>query len=1582
MRRTCGVLLGVGILGLASSWHVLPVLAQPPAVPPAVGGQPGAQRPFLRGQLPAGLMVAADVGPTNEFTDAITLPSDRQAKKRIEAAEDCIKDEDWGNAARLLQALLDAKEDVFLQVRRQDLNGRETVHWTSVRAEANRLIGSMPAHGLQFYELQFGPPAKALLAEARKKGDAQLLTEVAQRYFHTEAGAEATNLLGTLHLDRGRYLMAALCFERLLDRQAARDADPLLLFKAALAFRRAGEANRADRTFRQLSARVGREGLRLADQTASVSRLREAFDAPFEAPPDADTRQVALYRGNASRTGVGRGSMPFLLERQWQNPTIPDRPAEQPNETKRWVLDALGRSEGRLPSFFPIATGGRVIYRDYAGVAAVDARTGELIWRSNSPVSLDGLIGQELNTDRRRQVESWHKLYLTGNNLSILFENSTVGTLSTDNSRVFFVDDLLLPPHPNLWQPFNWSGGRPSFGALEEAANQSRLMALDLATEGKALWIKGDKTYDSSDLVGSYFLGPPLPLGGKLYVLTEKNTQLRLVCLDPQKGDVLWTQTLATARDKLLMDVGRRIQAVHLAYGEGVLVCPTNAGAILGVDLLSQSLVWAHSYREGTPAATAPRPPAQPFPLPPGAPGFARPVPHQYLTTPDWKTSAPVIQDGKVVFTAPDAASLHCLNLRDGTLLWKEERKDDLYLAGVFQGKVLLVGKSACRALNLADGKQLWKIETGPPSGQGVASGDFYYLPLRKGEVCQINLEMGRIEARSPALKDESPGNLIFYGDRVISQNETHLAAFEHVEAKLARADAELRKDAHSAPALLARGELRLYQGDLAGAAADLRQALDGKATPEVAVKTKTRLYETLTELLQRDWRAGEKYLDEYRRLATLDIPANATAEEKQRLEEEQRQRTERLLYLTARGREQEGRLKEAFAAYLAYGTAAGARGPIAVPDDLSVRARPDLWVQGRIGALVARATPEQRRLLEADVAERWQTLQHKGDLDAWRQFVTVFGSLFTVGNEARLQLAERLLEENHGLEAEMHLLQLAALPSEPRTAARALDALARLMARKGLLEDAVYYYRILQRDFPNVPLRDGRTGSEVFGELATDKRFLLYLDDPSAVPLEGALRAEAKSGQMPAVHRLIPFEPRGDVSPFFQRHRLSLVQMLQTNTFQLALLDRDTGEERWTHPIGTGGLSYALPSLYNGRATYFLRGHFAVFQLGTIIYGFDLLDRKKLWEWNLLGSESTNPAANLIHIDDTGVTLTNASGVKVRLGQLGPVAASYVCLKTRDGLVALDPIRGVELWRKADVPTQTQLFGDENRVYLIEMREGGPGPGRALRGADGAADAVPDFSAAFARKQRILGGRLLTVNSDPARGLTLALYDIPSGQDVWSKTFAHGSLSLQTEDQDLAAVVEPDGKVTIIDLAARRELARTSVKPEHLAKVDGGLLLQDAGHFYIALNQPAEANAMRQGPFPNLVGMRSAPVNGMVYAFHRATGELHWHTTAPVENQLLLLDQFAELPMLVFTSNTNEASQINRGSLVQTTRTLTIEKRTGKILWDRRTTSQLSHFHTLKVNRPMGIFDLISPTITLRHAVEGGTRVPSQGGP
>ena len=72
-----------------------------------------------------------------EFTDALTLPTKRDAKNVIDATEDYIKASEWAVVCQLLQSLLEEKEDNFVQVKRVAADGQETQVWTSVRAEAS-----------------------------------------------------------------------------------------------------------------------------------------------------------------------------------------------------------------------------------------------------------------------------------------------------------------------------------------------------------------------------------------------------------------------------------------------------------------------------------------------------------------------------------------------------------------------------------------------------------------------------------------------------------------------------------------------------------------------------------------------------------------------------------------------------------------------------------------------------------------------------------------------------------------------------------------------------------------------------------------------------------------------------------------------------------------------------------------------------------------------------------------------------------------------------------------------------------------------------------------------------------------------------------------------------------------------------------------------------------------------------------------------------------------------------------------------------------------------------------------------------
>src|SRR5262249_3581573 len=155
---------------------------------------------------------------------------------------------------------------------------------------------------------------------------------------------------------------------------------------------------------------------------------------------------------------------------------------------------------------------------------------------------------------------------------------------------------------------------------------------------------------------------------------------------------------------------------------------------------------------------------------------------------------------------------------------------------------------------------------------------------------------------------------------------------------------------------------------------------------------------------------------------------------------------------------------------------------------------RADVWVRGRIAAMMANAEKSKRKPLEAKIAKQWQAIRSKNDLEAVRRFVSTFDVPFKVGREARLRLADLLMEKNDKTaftEVEMVLLQLTGAniqDEDPETVARAYDALARLEIRKGTTEsmrEAAAFFRKLGREFAKVEIRDGKTGADLFSDLA-----------------------------------------------------------------------------------------------------------------------------------------------------------------------------------------------------------------------------------------------------------------------------------------------------------------------------------------------------------------------------------------------------------------------------------------------------------------------------------------------------------------
>ena len=423
---------------------------------------------------------------------AVFRPAPRELSLRLSRARKAIETEDFNEAVLELGRLLaesepvesgdqgaDESQDYFVGPR------GEGTH-VSLKAEAQRLIGSMPAKGREWYEVQFGAEARKMLEDAARKGDVSMLTNVSRRYFHTKAGYEATLILGRIRMDSGSPLAAALCFRRLADSPVANDFEPELSVLTASCWLASNAPDRAQQTLAALVKKLPGAKLRIGG--AEITLPRDEVQAREQLETLLALRRLErggplvewpLYRGDATRTAQVTGDAP-LASARWRLPTANDPNDEQIVEqiAKRY----LSQGVPALPSMQPLAVQNYVLMRTTDGVWGVDVRTGKRKWpfpwveMESSP--------QSLNT---RNVPLGANAAARENELrQRLYEDAPYGQMSSDGESVYLLDSLAFAS-PSMQGPFIQV--RPGARGLVSA---NQLVALDLRREGKLQWIIGD----------------------------------------------------------------------------------------------------------------------------------------------------------------------------------------------------------------------------------------------------------------------------------------------------------------------------------------------------------------------------------------------------------------------------------------------------------------------------------------------------------------------------------------------------------------------------------------------------------------------------------------------------------------------------------------------------------------------------------------------------------------------------------------------------------------------------------------------------------------------------------------------------------------------------------------------------------------------------------------------------------------------------------------------------------------------------------------------------------------------------------
>jgi len=1518
-----------------------------------------------------------------ELAENVFLPAERLVLQRLSQAGELSRQARYAEAARYLGVILNGPEDYFFQ---PDKN--EPIH-RSLKSEARRLIAEMPKKGREFYEIQYGARARRMLTEAISTGDRDRLADVSQQFYHTDAGYEATLLLGLDHLDHGRPLAAALTLQRL--RQAMSDShrfEPTLSLAMATCRLQAGMPQEAQAALAALKQNLGRETVAIAGKQVSLfTRESEALPwlvgliGPQNTSGEGRADSWAMFRGGPSRNAAGGGGAP-LLNVRWQIP-LADGPLEE-KHLRRLQRSSLERGVATLPGLHPLVVDDVVLMRTMRNLLAVDSVTGKRLWE----VPLDELW-ETVAVRNTGEADAFSRppVQLAVNLQHRIWDDAAYGTLSSDGRLVFSIEDLDKPMRASAAARTLAVPGR----SQTTAKAYNRLTARDVHT-GRLKWppLGGPADEFALRQAETFFLGPPLPLSGQLYVLAEIKGEIRLLALDARSGDLLWSQQLAVVQRGIFADRLRRLAGASPSYCDGILICPTSTGAVVAVELATQSLLWGFRYKR--PKFIGQR--AAFFAMQMG--GYAGSQPPQ-----GWRDATACIADGRVLVSPVEWDSLHCLSLIDGKHLWEYCREDDLYVACVHRDKVVLVGNGSVRAVCLSDTqtvtetvrtieaaggrgetverevevtrpKPAWGGRTVSlprgtmPSGRGFRSGDRYFLPLSSAEVMTIDLVTGKSTHVSKSRKENVPGNLVCYRGKIISQGFDCVEEFYQLDAARQDADRLLAKDPEDPEGLSLRAEILLDEGKRAEAIELLCRAHEQQRHPETPtcsqehgpgcrLRTRELLRDALLDGLQTRFAA-------YR----------GRAEEIEQLIDNSEQRAT-FLRLMAVGLRQAGDWQEAMDHYLKLidldrkcvaGVSDGDRME-RVSSSLSVRR--DRWIRAQLAVLRSEAAAEAA-VIDRVVEAQLQAALERPNIDPLQRFLNYFGDHPAV-DEARDELFVRLKNSDRLLEAEL-LLWPRQRSSDPTVAGEATAELAELLRQAERPDDAAMCYKRLGGEFAEVACRNGKTGKEILDALPEGDPVGQALHRDTDWPV-GKVEVELKTvnsiGTSGAIFGGYPLSYHGSRRPFFSETTLHLDKNQHALQGFGAL-----GEQRWKISLLDPGARNATPFYPNQIR---VRGHLMLLSTGYKVLAVDTLGRSETGEPASLWSQDlTDPNLELAGLGRLPIQIAvqpwgwqqfqMARYRNVKPSTLGPVTSHYVCFQRYGELVVADPLSGEVFWIRRDVPPESVLFGDEQYVFAVAPTAATVGRGES------AVNLAKNEAVVF----RALDGKLLGKRKLPASGSEVAAaatgsYALSPDDPPWIGTFGRqilvwrpsyeqcvlemfdpweqrvpwparafsGQAKYCLVGQEAIGVMEPDGRFLLLSLADGRTIAETQLEPETtLSEI---VVLRFATQYVLVTNSPNGGSPATGSPATGSQSMIQ-PLRGVLHKeIHRGRvysfgpdGELLWPQPVKIENQHLLLHQPARLPVLAFACQLHHRTE--RGSLRYGVSVLLIDKRTGRKIY------------------------------------------------
>ncbi len=1442
-----------------------------------------------------------------EFTRDWFLAPGRNIERMIEQSESLIEDGRYREGVLLLQQILDKHEDFFLAP-----NSTMTL-----RRRIEQILLTLPPAGREIYELEYGKEAEYQLKLYEETRDASHLSDIMRQYRATIAGQSASLIVLSRTFDRGDYLAAATLGTDLLERQTlTRDQRISVMWQTAFSWNTCHQDARAKVLLDQLRTLTTNDEFVRKSQFLSIpvpTQLGPSEESASEGTLQAGKSTVDVHpvnewrmpRGTVDRNPAVGALNSIMIDRKI---TALRRTSQPEFQTEvDYLLEQMKNvppkdpAARQLMATNPILTKDLMVTRTLSGLSAFELPSGKKVWETAFNdlefefIAKNSLYAPSISEDDYPETL---KRYLIQKSL---MNDVISSTISSDGSRVYVIQNggvlgvrqsPQLSDHPILTKSFN------------------KLSAYDMKT-GKISWqVGGSHSATKLPLAGLYFLGPPVEWNGVAYVLGELNQEIRLYALDPVKGEPLWSQPLALTVSPPEMDLERRIQGLTVSVIDGILICPTGVGVVSAFNPTTRQLLW-NTYLFDT------NNPDSQF-----SQGNLRNVnaannPYlQYQTKlkqliePDWMDYPVICTSQEILVVSPEDDSLFCLNV-DGTIRWKIPRNNNLCVAGIYQGTVLVYSDQQFSAIDAASGKPTWAqpIQIPQPTGQGLRAGSHYYLPVEGHRIWTIDLERGRLLVETALPEEISIGHLMIHQDQLALYTPDELWLFRSVADVKKTLSMEIAANPNDGMLWLRKGQLELQQhNDEAGIAALKRAYELNPAGPAREV-----LALSLLENLRTDFQKTQKDLELLKVLIT-DPQMKA-----------------RLLVWTVNGLIQHGQLKEAYNTLIEQIDATGFA-DVLITTENNHAVRIDRWIDKRLQLIAVDPKNDFQDQMTRELTEWVRKRISKGD-----SIEAAFRNL-PVPEETLAGWTKSVLKDPQldSAALECHLIWLRQTGT-PEQAGWASEHYADLIAGWKL---AGWESRLLKivgelgERFAAITIDEDLTGEGAVAQWKKKSPALFAFLDENPV-------------RLPNVEQVAP--DQNDAS--YRAQMVSRYPMRVLHGEDSAFLGWDFSINQARNAIlirdGLHQLQYQIRIPHNiqfqdPRNNYAqTQGHLATVVAGQTITTFNLMSLanrpgEAMWSVSLEPTATSVADVNRIFQEPTSI--------------VSSISKAVVCTLTNQHLTCLDVLSGKTLWRHHHLAQglyYPRLFTTSNHVIVCGL-------------------SAEEKKVAGFVLDVIDGSIVRTMSEDDAE---LVMNSLQYGDDFWrfiprnnarlvvwnfnadgsfNRVLEQGvsskSIFKQSYQGNHALLVDREGAVRVYDMQTRRLV------------VDDGL----AGRFDPALIEQFEIhedlrNIYLMLPKSDLdelyvhamVTLNSHKFAGELAAYDIRTGRPAWTQEFP-EGQALDQDQPREWPFLVLASNVAKQDPQRPNQNQNFRRVSLIDKRTGEILQPEK--NELGSHETLRL--------------------------------